>query len=311
MNEFIQELRNIKSEVYTIAGEISVSRNLDLIVPLTLITFLLFIGSFWYLRLPVGVLCILGLVFKPITKKVYFWFLLTCFMVSCFYRNWYTLDNHQYLMLYWTIALTCLFIIPKQDHEKTLAINGRLLIGACMALAFIWKAGNANYLDGSFFHFTLMTDSRFENFSHLFGGIEKSDLVSNREMIKDLKSGYLTGVASERSAMMTNQHLILLAHFLTWWTLIIEGLIAVLFFLPERKIILRFRNWALLIFGFTTYSVATVTGFAWQLMILGIAQCRPEQKSFRLGYFLVFLLMQLYMAPVYDLVSSLLSLIGL
>jgi len=40
----------------------------------------------------------------------------------------------------------------------------------------------------------------------------------------------------------------------------------------------------LLIFAWTTYAFATVSGFAWALMVLGLAQCDLTRRKTRLAY---------------------------
>ena len=95
----------------------------------------------------------------------------------------------------------------------------------------------------------------------------------------------------------------LLAGALTWWTLLLEGSIALMFLWPDSRRSAIIRNCMLLGFGVTTYAVAHVRGFGWMLMLLGLAQCTDRDKEFRAAYFAVFLLIQAYMLPLEPLVD--------
>lgn len=63
-----------------------------------------------------------------------------------------------------------------------------------------------------------------------------------------------------------------MALVLTWWTILIEAVVAVLFLWPEDRGPSRWRDPALLVFILTTYPVAPVIGFAWVLAAMGTAQ---------------------------------------
>jgi hypothetical protein len=88
------------------------------------------------------------------------------------------------------------------------------------------------------------------------------------------------------------------ALLLSVWTLLVEGVIAVAFLLPGRARLLRAaRNVSLLTFAFSTYAIATVTGFAWILIVLGIAQCEDEDDLARFGYCMALVLVLAYALP--------------
>ncbi len=50
----------------------------------------------------------------------------------------------------------------------------------------------------------------------------------------------------------------------------------------------------MLLFAVTTYSVATVIGFAWLLIIMAIATLRRDQHGLRLAHLTAFMLMLVY-----------------
>ena len=54
------------------------------------------------------------------------------------------------------------------------------------------------------------------------------------------------------------------------------------------------RHVLLITFGVATYAVAPVAGFGWLLMVMGLAQCGPDQRQFRLAYLVTFGLVAVY-----------------
>lgn len=119
-------------------------------------------------------------------------------------------------------------------------------------------------------------------------------LADNRLLRKLVTVGHLRGMEVNAVQLVDNTRVNGLALFMTWWTILIEGLLALLFLLPNRGKLPFIRHTALLIFAISTYSVAHVTGFGWILMLLGIVQCTASEKHFRFGYIAVFVLIEAY-----------------
>ena len=44
-----------------------------------------------------------------------------------------------------------------------------------------------------------------------------------------------------------------------------------------------------MLFCVTTYALAPVAGFGWLIATMGLAQCRPNQRTLRVAYITVFL----------------------
>jgi hypothetical protein len=178
------------------------------------------------------------------------------------------------------------------------AINARLLLALVMALAAAWKVLTPSYMDGSYFQFALSVDARFNDFSQIVAGMSEADLESNLQQAVTLLTGYRTGEETTAVPLTVSPRLRYVATFLTWWTIIMEGAMAVLFFLPFSSTISVIRNATLLVFAVTTYAVAPVVGFGWLLMILGITQAnRPQDGAWRVGYLAAFVLIRAYDFP--------------
>jgi hypothetical protein len=79
-----------------------------------------------------------------------------------------------------------------------------------------------------------------------------------------------------------------LALVVTWWTVLIEGALAVVFVAPTRTRLSRWRDVALLHFAWTTDMAAPVKTFGWTLSILGLAQCDRNARLTRFCYVLTF-----------------------
>ncbi len=71
----------------------------------------------------------------------------------------------------------------------------------------------------------------------------------------------------------------------------IEASVALTFLWPRLA---RFRNVLLIAFGATTFAFATVRGFGWLLMTLGLAQCEDDERRARIGYVATLLLIEVY-----------------
>ena len=271
---------------------------LDVLPLLTVVLLLTSAPDIWYLRTPLILLCATGLVFRTLLRRPALWYLAATLLGGVIYLNWESADNHKYLMCYWCLALCCAFSLPKKSQGDALALSSRWLIGLCMLLAAVWKIGSADYVSGAFFQFELLADERFAYFTRLLSGVSAEQLADNRDLRMLLADGYLRGIEVSEIALTGSPQVSGLAHAVTWWTVLIEGALGVAFLAPNRPWIAKWRNALLLAFAVSTYSVATVRGFGWMLMLLGLAQCSDREKGFRLGYVLAFLLIQAYMLPI-------------
>lgn len=276
---------------------------LEVLPVLTVLVLLLRAPDAWYLQVPMTMLGILGLTFRSWLKTSAFWYLAATLLGTTIYFQWEAVDNHKYLMAYWCITLCCVFSLPSHLQRSGIACSARWTIGLCMAWAVLWKVLSPDYLNGSFFHYTLLVDERFAMVARLLAGVPASSLADNRHLHDLLLNGHLRGLEVASVGLADTWQVRKVALLLTWWTVLIEAGLAVLFLLPDRARLRTFRNAGLLAFGITTYAVAPVIGFGWMLMLLGMAQTGRRQQAWRLGYLAAFLLIQAYMLPVSDVVQ--------
>ncbi len=290
---------------------------------LTIVLLLTSAPEQWYLRAPLVALFALGVVFRSWLVRPQFWYVVATLLGATVYLTWESSDNHKYLFVYWCLALCCAFSLPKHQQEEALALSSRWLIGLSMALATLWKIVTPDYTSGTFFHYELLCDVRFENLASWLTGNLPAALAENRELRELIQSGHVRGLVINEVTLADSPRLAWLAWAMTWWTMAIEATLAVLFLWPPsshlaprdepsfgqdalpkghitRSVMatMSLRNAALLLFAATTYFVAPVRGFGWMLMLLGLAQCRDDQRGLRLAYLAALVLIQIYTLPV-------------
>jgi hypothetical protein len=259
----------------------------------------------WYLRGPLVALFALGVAFRSWLASPYYWYAVATLLGTTVYLNWANSDNHKYLFVYWTLALCAALTLPKAQQAPALARASRWLIGLCMLLATIWKVISPDYLNGSFFEYTLLCDERFAGLAHQAAGLPLAELAANRELKGVVLEGQFRGQSLTEATLVTSPAVARVAQAMTWWTIGIEGLLAVLFLWPDNRRIAPLRNGALLIFAATTYVVAPVRGFGWILMLLGMAQCKDDEHRTRLAYLAMLVVIQFYTLPVGDVLKLL------
>jgi hypothetical protein len=261
----------------------------DLALRLTLLDLLLSPIGDWALRTLVLALAGAGLLFPQALRRPALWWMLTFLTGLRVVLDYPMPDNHAYLLCYWCLAISLALSVT--DAEDHLALNARWLVGLVFAFATLWKlALSPEFIDGTYFRVALLTDPRFEDLCVLLGRLPLEGIVSQRNFLESHADvGMLTTAGPLRTAAFDR-----LADAMTFWTVGIEGLVALTFLWPRDRAPSRLRDAALLVFCATTYAVATVAGFGWLLISMGIAQCAPEKTGIRLGYLGVFALILVY-----------------
>ncbi len=269
---------------------IALQNTVNLSLRLTLATFLLVpVGDFIVRPITIS-LALLGLVFANQLRNPILWFFLTILTASRVLLDWPLADNHAYLLCYWCLAI---FIALKVNHtQECLALNGRLMIGLVFLFATFWKlVFSPDYADGQFFQVMMITDSRFEGFTQLVGGLSKEDIKGLRDLIEP--SVYNT-VANLNSSIQPSARFNLVASIASYWNIIINAIIAIAFIWPIERGFSKVRDGLLIFFCVITYAVATVEGFGWLLLAMGIAQCRPDRVIALFMYLGAFVLVLFY-----------------
>ena len=274
----------IDRTVRRLGAELLDCDGIDLVMKMTLVYLLAMNSGPWYARIPELILCALGLV-TSLGRSPGLWLAMAAALGGRVLSAWYQVDNHDYLAFYWALAIA-LAVATRQP--RAIAVNGRLLIGLCFLFATLWKGFlSDSYVDGGFFHHTFLRDVRFARMGALSGGMDESLFEENAEVMDNqLRSPE----RPETLALHTTAQLGHLARLATWYTLIIEGAIAVMFLWPGG-LFHRARDAVLLVFTWSTYAVAPVPGFGGVLMLMGMAQSefRLVRGLYLGSFFLVYI----------------------
>lgn len=258
----------------------------DLAAGITLVMLLMTAENVWYLRLALYSLVGLGVVYRPVVRWPAFWFVIVAVYVFGNRALWYKVDNHEYLFAYWTLALGLALSAP--EPMRALATAARLVVGLCFLFATGWKALTPEFVDGTFFHYALLLDGRFSDLAVVIGGLSRERVAENYATFFDVL--YFRDPTALH-AIATTPTTALVARGMAWWTLFIEGLVALCFLWPRDGGPRRWRDAALVAFMCTTYLLAPVKGFGWVLTAMGVVQCDARRwRYWPLVYVAVFLL---------------------
>ena len=253
---------------------------------LTLLTVLLHPVGFWALRPWILALAVAGLVSTTIRHHWSSWLALAMLTGVRVIEDWPMADNHAYLLAYWCLAL-CLGW-GSASPRRVLRANARWMVGLVFAFAVLWKGLlSPDFMNGTFFRVTFLTDDRFANAVELVAGLDENDLEDAREALRPLPPG---ATLVERRHLPETDTLRQAATISTWATLVLEAVLAVAFLLPLQWL-RRWRDLALIGFCLVAYPLAPVYSFGWLLLTLGVSQCEPSRGGTRAAYLTAFLLL--------------------
>jgi hypothetical protein len=265
------------------AGELLTQPRYLLVLRLTALLLLLYGSSSITLDVPLRIVCGLMLLSPALLTNQLVW-LFICgivWWVNAF--DWLWIDNHKILMSYW--CLVCTLGISAKDPNSVLSWNARLLIGLTFLFATGWKILAGEYWNGAFLHYTFLTDPRLEAIAIWIGRLNPDVLPQNRLLELTLK---LIPQAAASATLMSSSSLQLFTRVSSYWTLLIEASVAVAFLVPG----VRWRDLLLMLFIATTYFILPVLGFAYILIIMGLAQYPTRQVKIRIAYLSLFALLQ-------------------
>jgi hypothetical protein len=264
----------------------------DLCTIMTLLLLLLYTSEARHIAIPVTALAVLAFINPALRQDRRFWLATTLVVLIGNYQARLSADNHKFLLAYWCLAILC--SVHTARPHRSLAVGARWLVGMSFLFAVSWKLTSADYLNGTFFSYSLLLDDRFRIVAQALGGIstQVTDLNSaaHHALVNyDSKLDYVWLQSSPQVGSV--------AGFITWWTLGLEAAVATAFLAPMRSRLHRIRDIVLLLFVITTYAIAPVTGFGWILTVMGMAQSDHRISFVRPAYLGVFVLLQVYRFP--------------
>lgn len=229
------------------------------------------------------------LVLPGLLMNSHLWWVLLTGVAAHNLQNWYAIDNHKYLIMYWTLA--CTLWIHGGRQREDLRRTAQALVALVFAFAVFWKVYAGQYVDGSFMRWTLVTDPRLEGITAYLLNTGTPDLGTTREAIR--MAGVL-GHTDLSVPLETSRSLVRVAFGLSWMGLVVEGIVAVAHFIPGPRAY-QLRHASLMVFILLTYFLLPVRGFAFALAVLGLAQCRTDDSGRVMTYVVMFGLIQLTM----------------
>jgi hypothetical protein len=251
-----------------------------------LLVLLLDAPLFWWQRVPLQIVCGLALLWPALARDARTWAVVTLLSAWPLLWNWPFSDNHDYLRACMALAVT--LALTTAEPAPALRTSARLLVAVVFFFATLWKVAlSPDWLDGTFFRVTLLSDPRFHALAVLAGGVTWETL----DAFDAALTAFLSGGAGWPGAFVEPAGLRPLALALTGWTAAIEAALALAFLWPRLA---RFRNALLIAFGASTFAFATVRGFGFLLMALGLAQCEDDERRTRLAYVATLFLIEAY-----------------
>ena len=283
----------------------------DLVLLLTVLTLLLYHNNVWYLSGPLTAVMVAGLVWAPMRTSALYWLVTLMLVTAAGLVTWYAIDNHQHLFIYWCLAVCLALRLGPEDRDPCLAQSASLLLGTAMLLAAVQKLLSPSYLSGAFFQYTLLTDARFESLAWAFGHLSLAQLKDNRALASALTDGSVTSPGASAVTLIVTEQVRRLARLMTWFTFVMEGILAVLFLVPRagaRRAVVR--SVVLVVFLIAVYPAAPVIGFAWILITMGLAQLpvgHPTLRAMLVGLFVLLPIVTVSPARVWTTVGRILG----
>jgi hypothetical protein len=222
---------------------------------------------------------VVGLLFGDVAASSWFWYALSACHAAWIISVYSSADNHDYLWAYWCLALAVALQTGGTAGEGLIARNAELLIGLCFGIAVCAKLLSNRYRDGSFFAWQLVDDPRFLALASTVGGltapVRRKHIVARRSV--------QCGVSTREYAPVPGR-LRRLAFVLTWWTIAIEGTIAIAFLAPGNSLsgwspavpVDWVRVGALSVFAVTTFTFVAVPAFGQILLLMALATTEDQ-----------------------------------
>lgn len=287
-------LRGLRGGVAALAG----AERVDLVALMTLVLLLVSATGGWYVRIPVSMLGAAGLLLPSLRRGGTLWLLLALALFGGYGWEWFLTDNHKFLFAYWCLAL--FLALRTGDPVGALAVSSRWLLALCFVFATLWKLLSPDFLDGSFFHFSFLTDTRLRGAAELLAGLPRGAGAENYRALESLTAHSVTVADLE---LRSSASVARAARVLAVLTVVVEGLVALVFLAPNRSRLARLRPLLLVAFVLGTYALAPVVSFGWVLLILAVAQAPAGSRAVP-AYVTVFLLLPLYRIPWYELLGA-------
>lgn len=249
-------------------------RRLALVLRLTLLLVLLFGPVAWYSALPSRMLALFMLLGEERLSSRVCWALLAVVLLQGVAFDWYAVDNHQYLIAYWVLAVNLALHHPEPEPSLRFMAHG--LIAGTFLFAATWKVVGGEFLDGRFFEGMFLIDPRLRVGSAVLGGLSPADWDSNYVALQKF---WQADSPRDSVRLATGPHIEAIAAMWSWGGLALESAIGTLFVVPFRWSDERLRVTAVIAFIALVYVWLPVIGFAWVILTMTLAHLEPESRT--------------------------------
>lgn len=268
------------------------AQSLDRVLLLTVIVLLLYADTTSLLQIPFKVACGAAILFPAVRGSAAWWASVTAFMVFVNAGDWHVIDNHKYLITFWSVCVTIGLL--SGDPRAVLRTNAGLFVGLCFAMAALWKVIGGEYADGTFVASTFLFDSRVHEAAAVIGPVPRDQLGLMNRVVSLAMSAPTT---ETRITLDSPERLLAVSRWLGWAAVVGEGMVALAWLAPVG-VFRRFRHTLLLFFILVTYFFLPVVGFASILALLGFAWSWLSGLQRTAGIYLMALaVVQLYSFP--------------
>ncbi|MCK8481202.1 hypothetical protein [Psychroserpens algicola] len=258
----------------------------ELIFKFSLVLLVLDGSTGWGLDIFMRITCALMLAFDSFSKNRVLWLIISLLLLFFNSLQFYILDNHKILFVYWVLLIT--FYLWTDKDSDYLKSNAKILIGLVMFFAVFQKLINGFGSPG-FLHGRFLFDSRFMLVTHFMIDTPYEVLANNQNSIAILKT-----LPNDNSfvSLTSTPFMGRVLYAFQLFGLVFEALVAFLFLFSKKNTIAK--DIALLAFCIGTYFIFPVIGFSSILLILGIAQSTKKMRKF---YIITFILIQFIKVP--------------
>lgn len=289
--------RASSSERFDLGALIRFAQRVDLIEAVSLLTLFLavvFAFDHWVFRI-VSRICFLLFVLRPaLLRRSLFWFALGAAGTFTIIQTWEHVDNHKYLLVYWTWVLGIVHLFTGEQQRRVLLFNARFFLCLVFLAASLQKLSSPSYRSGAMFEHYLYVDPRFTAFGKL-AGIDPSIGDGVKRRMNYLRSPFAE-VEDNQLHVAGSDRARLAALGMTWWDFAVQFVIGGLLLFGWRRTDLA-AHILILFFILTTYVPAPVFGFGWTLAIMGFALAKGTFPKITAAYVLSFFAILLYQLP--------------
>lgn len=285
-------VENKFSDAYGLDKKSAYDKDFLLIAFFTLITFSTFaLTSSFSLSHILFMTATLFFLFNPEYRFVWLLALLAQ-IITFFTTDLIGLDNHEFLSLYWLLAIT-LCVYFTSNKGAAVGLSARILLGLTMLFSGIWKIISPDFLSGKFWEYSFAVDGRLSYWFDLLG-VEGSDNLVN-ENNSSVTDAFIAGDGSVFS-LLTFDQISAVSALISIAAVVLDLLFAAVMLLPLKGKAVYLRDIVTVLFVVSHYLIAPVIKFGALVITLAAASSslKPKTKAVVYISLFAFLIAQIY-----------------